>query len=388
VRDFERHSAQWRDPAQVASQWQSAGDTDPALLRYTVQGRWWETLDELRITLVVTRETEHLVIAMRSDDAGPDISFVRLPHPSGLVVDRRGDVMYVASTRNPNQVFDFVPACPQRGRRERGRGIAGRRTLIPVRSRLFPGSLYIHDLGVIGEELHAAAVGQNAVVRLEENAGYERVWWPRAIESADGPVFSQNHLQLNSIAAGKDLDDSFFAASTDRVSSRRPGHLNFPVDRRGVIFSGRTREPVVRGLTRPHSARLHEGKVWVDDSGYGTFGPCDDSRFTAVAKLPGWTRGLSFAGSVAFVGTSQVIPRYRRYAPGLDVGTSRCGVHAVDVRTGEPLGSILWPAGNQIFGIDWIGSSAAEGLPFRSGNGTRKHARDLFYSYAAAHTDG
>ena len=35
--------------------------------------------------------------------------------------------------------------------------------------------------------------------------------------------------------------------------------------------------------------------------------------------LPGWTRGLWFHGSTAFVGASRVIPRFSNYAPGFDV---------------------------------------------------------------------
>ena len=77
-----------------------------------------------------------------------------------------------------------------------------------------------------------------------------------------------------------------------------------------------------------------------------------DGRPVTVARLPGWTRGLLWPASVAFVGTSRVIPRFRTYAPGLDVDRSVCGVHAVDIRSGQVLGSILWPAGNQIFAIE------------------------------------
>src|SRR5439155_7446833 len=105
------------------------------------------------------------------------------------------------------------------------------------------------------------------------------VWWPRCIETADGPDFGRNYLQLNSIAAGPDLAGSFFSASTDQPSARRPGHRNFAVDRRGVIFAGATREAVVRGLTRPHSARLQGGRVWVDNSGYGELGVVEAGRF-------------------------------------------------------------------------------------------------------------
>src|SRR5262249_33613197 len=144
-----------------------------------------------------------------------------------------------------------------------------RRPLVPVRARFLPGCLYLHDLAVMGGWLYANAVGHNAVVRLDDDGTFERVWWPRCVETKRGPVFGQNHLQLNSIAGGPGPEASSFSASADRRSRRRPGHRNFPVDRRGVVFSGATREPVARGLTRPHSARLHGGQVWVDNSGYG-----------------------------------------------------------------------------------------------------------------------
>lgn len=35
---WSRHHAEWREPAQVISQWPEATDTDPTLLRYTVHG--------------------------------------------------------------------------------------------------------------------------------------------------------------------------------------------------------------------------------------------------------------------------------------------------------------------------------------------------------------
>ena len=189
-----------------------------------------------------------------------------LPHPSGLAV--AAERVTVASTRNPNQLVELAPAA-----------VEGR-PLVPVRTEFHPGSLYLHDLAYVGGVLHGNAVGQNAVVRLDGGRA-ERVWWPKAIETEAGPDFSRNYLQLNSIAAGPSLEASFFSASAERMSSRRPGHRNFPVDGRGVVFSGATREPVVRGLTRPHSARLHEGRLWVESSGYGELGVVEDGRFEA-----------------------------------------------------------------------------------------------------------
>ncbi len=57
------HNAEWRDPAQIASQWTEAGDIDPKLLDFKVRGAWWDVLETRRMTLLVTREYEHLVMA-------------------------------------------------------------------------------------------------------------------------------------------------------------------------------------------------------------------------------------------------------------------------------------------------------------------------------------
>ncbi len=381
---WSRHHAEWRDPAQIATQWQEASDTDPQLFRYSVRGAWWEVLAANEITLLVTREYEHLVMALRASEVGPAITYLRMPHPSGLAVDHKRGIVHIASTRNPNQVYDLAPVTDLTPRLDVRAEPLQDAPLVPRRSRFFPGSMYIHDLALIRGELHANAVGQNAVVRLYPDGNYERAWWPRCIETDAGPAFGQNYIQLNSIAAGKDLASSYFSASTDQLSTRRPGHRNFPVDRRGVIFSGATREPIARGLTRPHSARLHQGRVWVDNSGYGELGFIEDGAFVPVTRLPGWTRGLCFHGRIAFVGTSRVLPRFRNYAPGLDVDASQCGVHAVDTKTGEALGSLIWHNGNQIFSVEWAPTELTSGLPFSAG-ARRATAREkiLFYTFEA-----
>ena len=379
---WSRHHAEWRDPGQIISQWQEAVETDPLLLRYSVRGAWWETLAACDVTLLVTREYEHFVMAMLVTDQGPTISYMRLPHPSGLVADRARGVVHIASTRNPNQVYDLMPVTGLAARLDVKIGPLTDRPLVPVRLRYFPGCLYLHDLALIGGALHANAVGQNAVLRLYDDGRFERAWWPRCIDTDSGRLFDQNHIQLNSTAAGTDLMTSYFSASTDRLSARRPGHENFPVDKRGVIFSGATREPVAWGLTRPHSARLYGGRIWVDNSGYGELGFAEDGRFIPVARLPGWTRGLCFCKRIAFVGTSRVIPRFRQYAPGLDVDASVCGIHAVDTRSGQVLGSLIWPYGNQVFAVDWVPTRLTSGFPFRARK-KRLTTREklLFYAF-------
>lgn len=379
------HESRWRDPHQVTSQWEDASRISPSLLRHAVSGEWWEALERTDSTLLVSREYEHLLLALTVVEGRPRISFMPMPHPSGIAYDPDRRVVHVASTRNPNQLFELGPVSAMLSRSDKCLAVPAEHPLVPLRSHFLPGALYIHDLAMIGGKLHANAVGENAIVRIASK-GTERVWWPRCIDRQSAPAFDRNYLQLNSIAAGRGVRSSFYSASADRVSARRPGHRNFPVDGRGVVFSGRTREPIARGLTRPHSARLHRGDLWVDNSGYGQAGVIDGGRFEPVAALPGWTRGLSFERGLAFVATSRIIPRFSQYAPGVDLDKAKCGVHALDPKTGTVVGSIRWPDGNQIFGLELVPRRFTLGFPLSRLGRQPERIRNLFYAFIPEHT--
>lgn len=380
---WEGHGARWRDPGQVVADWEGAERTDPRLLRYRAKGGFWAALERARATLLVSREYEHLLVALTVRAGKPVVTYLPMPHPSGIALDAARGIVHVASTRNPNRVFDLAPARSALDRTDSTAPDLEGAPLMPQSARFYPGALYIHDMAMVGGELHANAVGENAVVRLRDGGGYDRVWWPKAIERHGKPDFGRNYLQLNSIAAGKDLRSSFFTASAERIGSRRPGHRDFKVDRRGVVFSGATREPIARGLTRPHSARRHRSRLWALDSGYGGLCSIRGGEMETVARLPGWTRGLGFRGGVAFVATSRVIPRFRNYAPGLELDRSVCAVHALDPSSGETLGSIVWPSGNQIFAVEPIPAGLSIGFPLPAGQRRPSaRTRDLYYAYA------
>jgi uncharacterized protein (TIGR03032 family) len=383
---WEMHSHDWRDPLAASTLVNNASEIDPKLFQYETVGNFWPIIEQLGITLFVTREYEHLIMAFSVIDGKPRISFYPLPHPSGIAFDTIQNRLYIASTRNPNQLFQFravgnlLPRLDVRS--DLSTSYVNVKPMVPVSSQFFPGCTYLHELKFIGTKLYANAVGHNAVVCIEPNDEYHRVWWPKCIEDNGKPDFEQNYIQLNSIASGSSLETSFFTASTDRKSVRRPGHKNFKVDKQGVVFSGETRQVIAGGLTRPHSARLYQGKVWVDNSGYGEVGYIENHKYHPYIKLPGWTRGLYFKENIAFVGTSRVLPRFRQYAPGLEVDTSVCGIHTIDMSTKKIIGSITWPFGNQIFDFETVHSSYSTGFPTQVGS---KRAiakeKDLYYSF-------
>ena len=203
---------QLRDPGSVLSLSAAALPWDRRTVEATVTGPFWEVLAGLDVTLLVTREYEHLVLALTCTADGPATSVLRVPHPSGLVVDRARGRVHIACTRNPNQVMELAPAPGWLARTDRAR-TGGEPGLVPVATRFYPGCFYLHDLALVSGRLLGNAVGMNAVVALDA-ADVAPVWWPRSIESADGPDLSQNLIQLNSIAAAATVEDSFFTASS------------------------------------------------------------------------------------------------------------------------------------------------------------------------------
>lgn len=107
--------------------------------------------------------------------------------------------------------------------------------------------------------------------------------------------------------------------------------------RGGILIDVAGGDVLLRGLSMPHSPRVYAGQTWLLESGKGTLATTDLRTVTTVAGLPGFTRGLAFAGPFAFVGLSQVresnifggIPLVER------VQERQCGVWVVDIRTGQ-----------------------------------------------------
>ncbi len=115
----------------------------------------------------------------------------------------------------------------------------------------------------------------------------------------------------------------------------------------GIVIDVASDEIVARGLSMPHSPRLHGGRLWLLNSGTGEFGHVDtkSGRFEAVAFCPGYARGLALVGDHAVIGLS--LPRENRTFQGLPLdealasrgAEARCGLIVVGLNTGD---TIAW----------------------------------------------
>ena len=96
------------------------------------------------------------------------------------------------------------------------------------------------------------------------------------------------------------------------------------------------------------------------ESGEGSIGTIDPAtgKYEAIAQFPGFTRGLSFFGPLAFVGLSQVresvvfsgIPLAERLK---EAEERNCGVWVLNIETGETLGFCRFEEGVQeIFAVE------------------------------------
>ncbi len=76
----------------------------------------------------------------------------------------------------------------------------------------------------------------------------------------------------------------------------------------GALIDVDSNETIARGFAMPHSPRVHDGHVWLLHSGVGRLTRIDlaDRRRDDVLLLPGYARGLAFAGPFAFIGLSKV----------------------------------------------------------------------------------
>ena len=121
-----------------------------------------------------------------------------------------------------------------------------------------------------------------------------------------------------------------------------------------------SKEIIARGLSMPHSPRWYDGKLWLLESGRGSIGTVDlqTGKYESIAQFPGFTRGLSFYGPLAFVGLSQVresavfsgIPIVEK----LEKAEERaCGVWVLNIQTGETVGFCKFEDGVQeIFALE------------------------------------
>lgn len=282
-----------------------------------------ELLDRLGASvLATTYQTGRLVVA-RALDGKLNTHFRSFESPMGLAY--RGDQLSIGTK---GQVWNFrnLPGVA-RDLSPEGRHDA---CFVP-RSTLFTGDIRVHDVAWASGELWAVATRFSCLATFDGQHNFVPRWRPPFITA----LAAEDRCHLNGLAVVEDRVKFVTALGT---SDSAGGWRATKADG-GVIMDIESNEVVVAGLSMPHSPRWYRDRLWVLESGQGSLATVDlaTGRVETVARLPGFTRGLAFAGRYAFVGLSEV--REANTFGGLPL-TARledreCGIWVVDIETGQ-----------------------------------------------------
>jgi uncharacterized protein (TIGR03032 family) len=117
----------------------------------------------------------------------------------------------------------------------------------------------------------------------------------------------------------------------------------------------------------PHSPRWRDGRLYVLNSGHGTFESVDlaDGRREEIAAMPGYTRGLALHGNLAFIGLSRI--RETAIFGGVPLGARhdelKCGIGVVDLGTGDTVATLEFESGvEEIFDVQVVPDSRCVAL--------------------------
>ena len=112
----------------------------------------------------------------------------------------------------------------------------------------------------------------------------------------------------------------------------------------GLLMDVRQNKILFQGLSMPHSPRWHRNVLWMLESGHGTLVRLDLKRGakTQVARMPGFTRGMDFAGPLAFIGLSKVreTATFSDFPLLEELEERICGVYVVNLETGDVIGFV------------------------------------------------
>jgi uncharacterized protein (TIGR03032 family) len=309
-------------PARTAK-WSAPADSP---LRSVYTQSFPEFLNQLQSSMVVSTYQTGKLICARYDGGQLNTHFRNFPRPMGLAV---APGRMAIGTRA--EVLDYrnfpavAPKVEPRGKHDA--------CFLP-RNKHFTGDIRIHEIDFAQGELWLVATNFSCLATLDAEHSFIPRWKPPFISA----LTSEDRCHLNGLCV---IDDEpRYVTALGQTDT--PGGWRENKASGGILMDVETGEIVLNGLSMPHSPRWFDDRLWVLESGKGTLSVADLEAGTVetVAELPGFTRGLLFAGGLAFVGLSQVretatfggLPLMERLDERL------CGVWAVNPQSGQIVG--------------------------------------------------
>ena len=302
-----------------------------------------DLLRHFNITLAVTTYQAGKLILLRPEGEKLNTHFRPLPRPMGMAVKpgefQVGCKQEVCKYVNIPEVADKIDP------------FAGNDAVYIRRKTHVTGEIDIHEMAYGEEGLWFVNTRFSTLCTLHEDFSFLPRWKPEFISQ----LLPEDRCHLNGLCMEHGIPKYVSALGmTDTKGGWRANKKDG-----GIMIDVSNNRIVAQGLSMPHSPRLYEGKLWLLESGHGRVGTVDLSTgsYTTLCELDGFTRGLSFAGNIAFVGLSQI--RESASFGGVPLAEKLrekeriAGVWAIDIRTGETVAFVRFTAGVQeIFAVE------------------------------------
>lgn len=303
----------------------SASPAAPAAVafHYTQTDSFVAVLQQLDASLLVSTYQANKLLVARAAGAGLSLLVRTFERPMGLAVDAQ---RLTIGTRNQiwflRNAPDIAPRVEPLGQHDA--------CFLP-RSCHVTGDIGVHELAWVGEELWVVNTRFSCLCTMHPDYSFVPRWQPPFITA----LAAEDRCHLNGLAI-VDGRPKYVTAlgETDTAGGWR---ANKPQG--GCLMDVSGGEVITRGLSMPHSPRLHDGRLWVLESGTGQLVLVDAAtgRRQTVAALPGFARGLTMCGPYAFIGLSKI--RSTSAMDGVPLAERReqlkCGVAVVDLRSGQ-----------------------------------------------------
>ncbi|MCA9102739.1 MAG: TIGR03032 family protein [Planctomycetales bacterium] len=317
----------------------------PPPLRSVHTSNFSAILQHFGCSLLVTTYQAGKLVVVRSDADNPNLintHFRTFNKPMGLAL---GNQRLGLGTAQEIIQFRNVPAAAAR-LEPKGKHDA---CFLP-RSLHVTGDVQIHEMFYIGDELWFVNTAFSCLCTYDEDHSFVPRWRPWFVSA----LTPEDRCHLNGVCV---VDGRPKWATALGETDTQGGWRENKKDG-GILIDIENERIISRGLSMPHSPRWYADRLWLLESGTGSFGHVDPitGEYTALVKLGGFTRGIDFAGNLAFIGLSQV--RETATFSGIPITENLeekeriCGVWVVDIRNGDVVAFVRFEdAVQEIFAV-------------------------------------
>jgi len=306
-----------------------------------------QLLSHLRTSLLVSTYERGAVAVIRG--IGPNLAITMLRVDRAMGIAAEGNRLAIGTRHRIMQMTNNPSLAPSLPGNVPGAALPDA-CYTPLHTHV-TGEIDLHEMAFGGEDLWFVNTRFSCLCTLDLRSSFVPRWRPPFVTR----YAPEDRCHLNGLALGEDGRPRYVTAFavSDTAEGWRPERTTG-----GLVMDVDSGEIVARGLSMPHSPRLHNGALWVLDSGRGGLSRVDvaSGRVDTVATFDGFTRGLDFVGNFAFVGLSQV--RESKSFGGTPmaerVSEDRrfCGVQVVDATNGRVLGHLQFETGvGEVFAV-------------------------------------